>query len=381
MIWLIRWLVFRLELGAGLIKLRGDPCWRDLSCLQYHHETQPMPNPLSWYFHNLPRSVHRAEVLGNHLAQLVAPWLLFAPQPIAGGAALLIVATQLWLLLSGNFSWLNAVTVVLALSGLNSAWLARILPISPPAVLAPQAGWQVGLTLAVAISIVVMSWWPVRNMISSRQRMNASFNPLHLVNTYGAFGSITRVRHEVVIEGTDEGAVNDRTVWKEYQFTGKPGDVRRRPPQVAPYHLRLDWMMWFAALSWRYAEGWLLPLMVRMLGNDRATLGLLRSNPFPAAGPTHVRALLYRYRFTTWKERRQTGAWWVRQLVGEYVPPLSARAESSDRTGALPREGAQHLVAQSRQRDRLGQELAGPDRGGPLRILRRVPAGDDQHPQ
>src|SRR5467141_3686997 len=113
-IWLLRWLLFRLEFGAGLIKMRGDRCWRDLTCLDYHHETQPMPNPLSWYFHRLPRRLHRIETAGNHFAQLVAPFGLFAPQPVAEIAASVMVITQLWLVLSGNFAWLNLLTITLA---------------------------------------------------------------------------------------------------------------------------------------------------------------------------------------------------------------------------------------------------------------------------
>jgi hypothetical protein len=65
-IWLIRWLVFRLEFGAGMIKLRGDRAWRDLTAMFYHHQTQPMPNPLSRAAHLLPSWFHRLEVLGNH---------------------------------------------------------------------------------------------------------------------------------------------------------------------------------------------------------------------------------------------------------------------------------------------------------------------------
>src|SRR3954470_15160262 len=115
-VWLFRWLLFRLEFGAGLIKLRGDACWRDLTCLYYHHETQPMPNPLSWYFHHLPKPLHRVEVAANHFTQLIVPFGLFAPQPYATVAAAIIIATQLWLILSGNFSWLNWLTVILATS-------------------------------------------------------------------------------------------------------------------------------------------------------------------------------------------------------------------------------------------------------------------------
>ena len=123
MLVLVRWLLFRVEFGAGLIKLRGDPCWRNLTCLQYHHETQPLPGPLSWWFHHLPAPLHRVEVAANHVTQLVVPFLLFTPQPVAGIAAAVIIVTQLWLMVSGNFSWLNAVTITLALPALGDGVL------------------------------------------------------------------------------------------------------------------------------------------------------------------------------------------------------------------------------------------------------------------
>ena len=129
-LWLMRWLLFRVEFGAGLIKLRGDRCWRDLTCLYYHHETQPMPGPLSWFFHHLPKPLHRIEVAGNHFAQLVVPFGLFAPQPVASVAAAIIIVTQLWLVTSGNFAWLNWVTIVLAFSAIDQSSAAKLLPIS-----------------------------------------------------------------------------------------------------------------------------------------------------------------------------------------------------------------------------------------------------------
>ncbi|MGW2650076.1 lipase maturation factor family protein [Streptomyces sp. NPDC001393] len=328
---LLIWLLFRLEFGAGLIKLRGDRCWRDLTCLYYHHETQPMPGPLSWFFHHLPRPVHRAEVAANHLAQLGAPLALFAPQPVADWAAAFIVVTQLWLVASGNFAWLNWLAILLAVSAIDDVRAAHLLPLpgQPPAFSATPA-WYAGLVLAVTALVTVLSYWPVRNLFSRDQRMNASFNPLHLVNTYGAFGSVSRVRYEVVIEGTDEPDLTDQTRWKEYEFRGKPGDRRRLPPQVAPYHLRLDWLMWFAALSPAYAAEWFVTLLVRLLDNDTATLRLLRRNPFPTAPPAFLRARLYAYRFTTWPELRRTGAWWRRTLVRDYLPPV-ARAATNER--------------------------------------------------
>jgi hypothetical protein len=321
-LWLYRWLLFRVEFGAGLIKLRGDRCWRDLTCLDYHHETQPLPGPLSWFFHHLPRPLHRLEVLANHATQLAVPFGLFAPQPVARIAGSAIVVTQAWLLLSGNFSWLNVITIVLAAASLDDALLGAVLPVDPPATLAAPAGWQQAAVVALALLVGVLSVRPARNLVARRQLMNASFDPLRLVNTYGAFGAVTRVRHELVVEGTDDAAPGPATVWKEYQFKAKPGDPRRRPRQVAPYHLRLDWLLWFAAMSPPSAHPWMVQLATRLLEHDPATLRLLDGNPFPDRPPQLVRARRYRYRFTTPTERRQSGAWWVRDLVGEYLPPL-----------------------------------------------------------
>jgi hypothetical protein len=327
--WLARLLLFRLEFGAGLIKLRGDTCWRDLTCLYYHHETQPMPGPLSWFFHHLPKPLHRVEAAGNHFAQLVVPFGLFAPQPVAGIAGAIVVVTQLWLVASGNFAWLNWLTILLGCSAIDATSLATLLPIPRQPALTDAPRWFAALVIVFAALTLMLSYWPVRNMISSRQRMNMSFNPFHLVNTYGAFGSIGRTRREVVIEGTDEPAITERTVWKEYEFKGKPGAVRRLPRQWAPYHLRLDWLMWFAAISPQYAYSWLRPFMLRLLQNDAATLRLLRGNPFPDDPPRYVRAQLYRYRFTTPAELRRDHAWWHRTLEAPYLRPIALTDETA----------------------------------------------------
>ncbi|MBV8179765.1 MAG: lipase maturation factor family protein [Mycobacterium sp.] len=328
--WLARLLLFRLEFGAGLIKLRGDSCWRDLTCLYYHHETQPMPGPLSWFFHHLPKPLHRVEVVGNHFAQLIVPFGLFAPQPVASIAGAIVVITQLWLVISGNFAWLNWLTILLGCSAIDASSAAAILPIPKQPALAAAPPWFAGLVIVFTVLTVMLTYYPMRNMISRRQRMNMSFNAFHLINTYGAFGSVGRTRREVVIEGTDEPEVTDQTVWKEYEFKGKPGAVRRVPAQWAPYHLRLDWLMWFAAISPHYAYPWLRPFVLRLLQNDPATLRLLRHNPFPASPPRYVRAQLYRYRFTTAAELRHDHAWWHRTLEGSYLRPISLSKAAAD---------------------------------------------------
>lgn len=325
LLWLLRWLLLRLEFGAGLIKLRGDKCWRDLTCLRYHHETQPMPGPLSWFFHHLPDRLHRAEVAGNHVAQLAAPVVLFFPQPAASIAAVVMIVTQLWLVASGNFAWLNWLTIVIGCSVVNTSLVSRVLPLPSAPPLAPAPLWYEVLVIAYAAAVVALSYRPARNLLSRQQLMNASFDPVHLVNTYGAFGSISRVRDELVIEGTADPVPGPETRWLEYEFKGKPGDPRRRPPQVAPYHLRLDWLMWFAALSPAYAEPWLSRLLQALLAGDRDILRLLRVNPFPGQPPAHVRVSRYRYRFTTWRQLRETGAWWERTPAGLYREPVALR--------------------------------------------------------
>ena len=235
-LWLLRWLLFRVEFGAGLIKMRGDRCWRDLTCLYYHHETQPMPGPLSWFFHHLPKPLHRVEVAGNHFAQLVVPFVLFAPQPVAASAAAIIVVTQLWLVLSRQLRLAELADDRRWPAARSDAFVSGAgLRCPTRAACLPRRRGSSALVLAVTALVVVLSYWPVRNLLSRRQLMNASFNPLHLVNTYGAFGSVTRTRHEVVIEGTDE-----RLIDRAHGVAGVrvQGQARRRAPAAAPVRAR-----------------------------------------------------------------------------------------------------------------------------------------------
>jgi hypothetical protein len=162
--------------------------------------------------------------------------------------------------------------------------------------------------------------------------MNYTYNRFHLVNTYGAFGSVTRKRYEIVIEGTDAPVITDQTQWQEYEFKAKPGNPRRMPPQIAPYHLRLGWLMWFLPFPvFVSARGivtpgyelWFRRLIRKLLENDAPTLKLLRHNPFANSRPTFIRALFYFYRYTDWDERREMGAWWTRRLLDVYLPPTS----------------------------------------------------------
>ena len=318
--WIYRWTLFRLMFGAGLIKIRGDACWRDLTCLDYYFETQPIPNGMSWYFHHLPRSVLHGGVAVNHVVELIVPFGFFLPQPLCGIAGLITIAFQLTLIASGNLSWLNWLTIVLACTTLDNRWLSW-LPVSMPTLRVTPAAQRIAArTLAVVVAVLSIA--PTLNMVSSEQVMNGSFNSLQIVNTYGAFGSVTRERYEIVIEGTDDENPGDKTVWREYEFKGKPGDPSKRPVQIAPYHLRIDWLMWFAAMSSARDYPWFPQLLRRLLEGDRAVVGLLAGNPFPERPPRWIRAQLYLYRFTTRAERAASGRWWQRELAGPYFPAV-----------------------------------------------------------
>ncbi len=328
---ILRWMFFRTELGAGLIKLRHDPCWRDLTCLYYHYETQPLPNSLSWYFHRLPKASHRFGVIVSHFLQVIAPFGLFAPQPYASVAAALCITQQLWLIISGNYSFLNWLTVVVGLAGFSDEVLVHILPIQGPSLSPEPLAFQVLLYLLAAATLA-LSVQPVLNLFSRNQAMNYSYNRYHLVNTYGAFGSVTKERHEIVIEGTTDPVPTSASQWQEYHFKAKPGDPHRRPPQIAPYHLRLDWMVWFLPFTVRVLRDrihvpgydlWFLRFIQRLLANDPGILSLMGPNPFPNQPPTAIRALFYQYRFTTLEQKRATGDWWTRELLGTYLPPLN----------------------------------------------------------
>lgn len=324
---ILRWMLFRTELGAGLIKLRGDPCWRDLTCLYYHHETQPLPNPLSRFFHHGPKWFHRSGVVFSHFCQLVAPFGLFLPQPLAGIAGSFLIIHQLILVISGNYSWLNWLTIVLgflALSNINS----------PDIILQNRPLWFELIQYAILLLAVVLSYRPLLNLFSPRQFMNYCWNRWHLVGAYGAFGSVTKERYEIIIEGSDSEDQHDETSWREYCFKGKPGELDRIPPVVAPYHLRLDWMIWFLPFSVLvsgkeiYVRGhhlYFIRLMMKLLRNDPELLKLFRVNPFEKSPPKWVRARFYHYQFTSREEYQLNRNIWKRELLGDYCPPLSLK--------------------------------------------------------
>jgi hypothetical protein len=322
---LFRWLTFRLMFGSGLIKIRGDECWRDLTCLVYHYETQPNPSPLSYYFHRLPLAAHKLGVVFNHLVELVAPFFVFGPRPARLAAGALIVSFQVTLILSGNLSFLNWLTIVVALSCFDDGVVWRVFPARFRARAAEselsQSPSRVrrGVLVALALLVGILSVNPLVNLLSPRQAMNASFDPFQLVNTYGAFGSVSRERHEVVLEGTSDLTPKPDSTWLAYELPCKPGDPARRPCLITPYHYRLDWQMWFVQFGGYESQPWLVHLVFQLLHGEPMVSSLFERNPFPREPPRYVRAALYRYWFT----RPGESGYWHREYLGDVLRPFS----------------------------------------------------------
>jgi hypothetical protein len=324
---LFRWLIFRIMLGAGLIKMRGDEIWRNATALYYHFETQPIPGPLSRTFHFLPNSVLRTGVWFNHLAELVAPWFVFWPRLARHTAGGIIVLFQISLILSGNLSFLNWLTIVPALACFDDGLWARILPrrlarkAAEAEALAEESRSMINTAWVVTTLIGCLSIRPISNMLSPRQIMNTNFDPLDLVNTYGAFGMVGRKRYNVIFEGTMDSDTSNNANWKPYIYKGLPVLLDRRSPQIAPYQLRLDWQMWFASMSTPNDYPWTVHLVWKLLHNDPGAVGLFASNPFPDKPPRYIRAVLYRYSFA--KPGNSEGLIWNRESLGQWLPPMA----------------------------------------------------------
>ncbi|MDP9033778.1 MAG: lipase maturation factor family protein [Myxococcota bacterium] len=341
LILLLRWLIFRVMMGSALIKLRHDPCWIHLTCLDYHFETQPNPGPLSWWLHRAPHSIHAGGVVFTLAVELVVPWFAFGFRRSRHVAGVLLVLLQLFLILSGNLSFLNWLTLVPALAcfddsafiraTLPAAWRRRLRITSALAKLEahcrslPPSAVQERAVGVLGVFVAILSIAPAVNLASCDQSMNRSFDPLALVNSYGAFGDVDRARYEVILEGTMDAFPVEGALWEQYELPCMPGDPRRRPCLVSPYHYRLDWQFWFvgngAATRGETIdqEPWLVHLVWKLLEGGQPVSHLLTRDPFAGTRPRWLRASVWRYRFT---EQRRDG-WWQRERVSVFLPPVS----------------------------------------------------------
>jgi predicted DCC family thiol-disulfide oxidoreductase YuxK len=369
-LWLLRWLLFKLMLQSGCVKLlSGDPAWRNLTALTFHYEAQPLPTWIGWYAHQLPVWAQKTSALTMFGIELFVPFVIFAPRRLRRFACLVLVFLQALIFLTGNYCFFNLLTVALCVLLLDDAALWACVPAtlrnflfraqgeemgtqwnaSLPSSVQPTPSaplgtrhsppnprkWPVQITVPLACIAIATSLMQFSAMFRSPipwpRPMLAVFAwlaPFRTFNSYGLFAVMTTSRPEIIIEGS-----NDGVAWLPYEFRYKPGDVKRRPAFVAPHQPRLDWQMWFAALGSYRQNPWLVNFCLRLSEGSRPVLALLEHNPFPQAPPRYIRAAMYDYRFTDFATRRKTGAWWHRQEQGLYLPRLSLPAQGEPNAG------------------------------------------------
>jgi hypothetical protein len=306
MVWLFRLLIFRLMFLSGVVKLAsGDQTWRNLTAMQYHYETQPLPTPLAWWMHQLPNPVLRVSTAIMFVTELAVPFLFFAPRRLRVIGAWVTIALQVLILLTGNYTYFNWLTIALCL------WLF----IEPADRKVRWPGAVFGVVIGGLGMLTVLGTAGVP-LPRPALRLMAGIDPLRLVNSYGLFAVMTTTRPEIIVEGS-----NDGETWQVYEFRYKPGDVRRAPPIVAPHQPRLDWQMWFAALGTARENRWFVGLMERLLRAEPSVVSLLAWDPFGGKPPKYIRARVFQYHFTRFGEP----GWWRREEAGMYLGPVSLR--------------------------------------------------------
>jgi lipase maturation factor 1 len=342
-LFLIRFLLFRLMFSSAIVKLAsGDPTWWRLRALDVHYFTQPIPSWTAWYAQQLPSWLQTFSCGVMFFCELVVPFFIFAPRRLRHVAAAILLGFQALISATGNFAFFNLLTMVLCIVLFDdSGWPRRLRerfqppePESPPEIHVdpvPSPGaarrWPAWIAAPLVVLLVTLStaemtarWrlalpWP-RPLMTLAEALQ----PFRIINAYGLFAVMTTTREEIVVEGSDDGQH-----WEAYEFRWKPGDVLRPPPLVAPHQPRVDWQMWFAALSDYRRQPWFSNFLARLLQGSPEVLALMERNPFPLHPPLYIRSVGYDYRFTSLEERRATGAWWVREERGLYSPPQSLR--------------------------------------------------------
>ena len=326
-LWLLRWLLFRLMFASGFVKLASDEVWRNLTALNFHYETQPLPTWIGWYAHQLPEWLQKISVIGMFAVELVLPFLIFAPRRLRTAGCIGVVGLQLLILLTGNYCFFNLLTIALCLLLIDDVtWRGllskRFMPNFQSIGQSPHRYWRVCVAV-LATLFFILSGIRFSGQLFRDARLPdiAWIRPLRSVNTYGLFADMTESRPEIIVEGS-----NDQIIWKTYEFRWKPGELTDAPKWVAPHQPRLDWQMWFAALQGNYQRTpWFPHFMVALLQGKPKVLRLLAENPFPDTPPRYVRATLYDYHFTDIATKRSEGTWWSRERKGIYCPTISLR--------------------------------------------------------
>jgi len=328
--WAYRWLLFRLMFSSGVVKLTSnDAAWWNLTALTRHYETQPLPNIVSWYAHNLPAGFHTFSCAVMFAIELVIPFLFFAPRRLRHIGAVFTVILQLLIILTGNYTFFNLLSMALCLWLIeDAAWPSRVAErFREP--LARRATNLLGrlaiptIAIHLLFSTMLMTRGVFRADVSFPPVVRSAYGaiaPYRILNSYGLFAVMITDRQEIILEGSDDG-----NYWETYEFYYKPGDLYRAPSFVAPHQPRLDWQMWFAALGPIRNSPWFYRFTQRLLEGSESVGLLLSQNPFPGAPPRYLRARVFDYQFTDSQEKTVDGAWWSRTFIHVFLPPIVRR--------------------------------------------------------
>jgi hypothetical protein len=343
-------LIAKLMFFSGWVKLAwaseaSPEWWPDGTAMTFHYMTQPIPNAAAWWMHQLPDWFHKASLRPMYFVELVLPFAVFLGRRARLAAALGFAGLMGLILLTGNYTYFNWLTIVLCLplvhDGLWPRWLTRILRIHPGANEAPWSRKATIIRLAVAApALLGIGLLNLRIVLHDLHEAPKPFlasdlvpswldgfagalAPFHPASGYGLFRTMTTQRPEIIVEGSADG-----TNWLAYDFAWKVDEIGARPRLVAPHQPRVAWQFWFAALEGRFDyrsrnAAWFERVVLKLFRGDAAVKGLLVHDPFPDDPPRFLRARLMRYEFTTPSERRETGHWWKRTVLGEYLPEVA----------------------------------------------------------
>lgn len=330
------WLLFRFMFESGIVKFTsGDLTWRNLTALQYHYFTTPLPVWVGWYLHQLPVWFHKVSVVIMFILEVGFPFLILGTRTMRMISAAGMILLQIIIMGTGNYNFFNLLSIALSVLLLDDGFWIEVLP----STFLSWIGAASGVTLAgapvvgmglviVAAVLFVVGFGQIADTIGVRgvprfvRTVESHLRPFLVINEYGLFRVMTTKRPEIIVEGS-ASQVLQNAEWKEYTFKWKPGALHEPPRFIEPHQPRLDWQMWFAALSRFERTPWFQQFLVRLLQGSPDVLSLLKEDPFPDHPPKYVRAVLYEYEFTNWEERKGTGNWWRRKYVGPYAPVVS----------------------------------------------------------
>jgi len=330
---LLKLLLFKLMIMSGVVKLTsGDDSWLNLTALDYHYWSQPLPTALGWWADQGPEWFKHFSVAFCLVVEIIVPFFIWAPRRLRVIAGALLIFLQLVIGATGNYNFFNLLTIALCLLLIDdSIWRRQSGAVQTNGgthsvvsyCFADRLSAYAAIVVIVLISpvnvrLIYGAFEPEDEWSPLLGQMLARAESFRLVNGYGLFRVMTKDRKEIVIEGSADGID-----WKPYEFKWKPGDVMRAPGWCQPHQPRLDWQMWFAALGSYRQNPWFVQTLIALLHGRPQAVALFQTNPFPETPPRFVRATIYRYRFTTVEEHRQTGAWWKREELGEYLPGIS----------------------------------------------------------